>query len=270
MIVGKDESGCQFAAMSMSTKIIDAHVHCGIQDRTMAQSFQDYLRQIRSTRIQAAAMFPPVGEVYDRTDPGFKDTPKWRQRRQRANNSLLHLAAERFQVIPYLFVWNDFAVECLQPQHRGIKWHRHPDEPVYHYDDPRCASAVKEIARRNLPVVLEEEFANTLFFVRELAPKVRVIIPHLGELNGGYERLKRSGIWDQELVFADTALASPEIIADYVHSFGADKLLFGSDFPFGNPGHELEKIESLSLGAEKKNGIFGRNLEKLHQSVKLR
>jgi hypothetical protein len=252
----------------MSTRIIDAHVHCGIQDRTMPQSFQDYLRQVRSTRIEAAVMFPPVGEVYDRTDPWFKDTPQWRQRRKKANDYLLHLSAESFPVIPYLFIWNDFAVECLQPGHRGIKWHRHPDEPVYDYDDPRCASAIREIARRNLPVVLEEEFANTLFFVRDLAPMVRVIIPHLGELNGGYSRLKRAGVWDQELVFADTALASPEVIADYVHCFGADKLLFGSDFPFGNPGRELEKLEAIPLDPGQREKIQGLNLEHLLSEVK--
>lgn len=254
----------------MTFRVIDAHVHCGVQDRSMAQSFSDYLHSIDHSPIEAAVMFPPVGEVYDRTDPWFEDSPSWIERRNRAHEYLLSLQAERLEVIPYLFIWNDFAVDRLSPDIRGIKWHRHPDEPVYRYDDPRCLEAIRRIAQSHLPVVLEEEWANTVWFVRRLAPEVRVIIPHLGELNGGYARLKSQGLWEEEMVFADTALAPPEIIADYVHSFGADKLLFGSDFPFGDPGRELEKIESLSLEAEKKAGILGGNLEKLHGSVTLR
>ncbi len=40
--------------------------------------------------------------------------------------------------------------------------------------------AIDEIKRRNMPVVLEEEFENTFIFINELAVGVKVIIPHLG------------------------------------------------------------------------------------------
>ena len=64
-------------------------------------------------------------------------------------------------------LWNDFAVEQLDAAHCGIKWRRHEDEPVYHYEDPRRRAALAEIRRRNLPVVLEEEFENTVRFISE-------------------------------------------------------------------------------------------------------
>jgi hypothetical protein len=38
-----------------------------------------------------------------------------------------------------------------------------------------------------MPVVLEEEFENTIRFINELAIGVNVIIPHLDLLNGGYK-----------------------------------------------------------------------------------
>lgn len=252
----------------MPSRIIDAHAHCGIQDTSMAQSFADYCRHIKESPIEAAVMFPPVQEIYDRTDPRFEDTPEWIERRNRANEYLLTLSTRDFQVIPYLFIWNDFAVERLKPEHQGIKWHRHPDEPAYRYDHPRCRKAIRHIAKRNLPVVLEEEFAHTLRFIRELAPDVRVIIPHLGALNGGYARLKSEGVWGEELVFADTSLASRKSIEDYVHSFGPDKLLFGSDFPFGHPRHELEKLEALDMQPGHREKIQGLNLLQLLSTVK--
>jgi predicted TIM-barrel fold metal-dependent hydrolase len=33
----------------------------------------------------------------------------------------------------------------------------------------------------------------------------------------------------------------------FIQHYGAERLLFGSDFPFGAPGHELRKVESLGL-----------------------
>ena len=101
-------------------------------------------------------------------------------------------------VYPYFFIWNDFAVEQLSAAHCGIKWHRHADEPVYRYDDPRCRSALAEIRRRGLPVVLEEEFGQTVRFIRELAHGITVIIPHLGMLNGGFRSIAEAGLSEQE------------------------------------------------------------------------
>jgi len=246
-----------------STLVIDAHAHCGVQDSFPPQDFEAYRAAASGSDIRTVVMFPPVAEIYDRDDPDFEDTPWWRERRRAANEYLLHLGDEKLAVIPYFFIWNDFAVEQMTPQHQGVKWHRHPDEPRYRYDDPRCAAAVSEIRRRNLPVVLEEELDNTLRFLEEWAPGVRVVIPHLGALNGGYEALRRRDAWERENVWADTALAGPGTIRDYVRRFGPSRLLFGSDYPFGDPVGELEKVRRLGLPSEEEAAVLGGNLKRL-------
>ncbi|MGD2269482.1 MAG: amidohydrolase family protein [Desulfobacterales bacterium] len=245
----------------MDAFIIDAHAHCGVQDRSFDQSFEDYLFRVRGSEIDAVVMFPPVMEIYDRYAPHFKDNAEWQQRRKRANDYLLMLNHEELEVIPYFFIWNDFAVDQLTPQHRGIKWHRHAYEPVYHYDDPRCQEAVEAIRRRNMPVVLEEELRNTVRFIREIASGVRVIIPHLGNLNGGYHSISKLGVWEFPNVYADTALASSHEIMDYIVNYGHERLLFGSDFPFGDPRSELLKIQRLRIPPEIKEAIMGSNLK---------
>ncbi len=249
-------------------KIIDAHAHCGRQDRFPPQDLRDYTSCLGGSGIKAAIMFPPVAEIYDRYDPSFKDTEEWRQRRAVSNEYLLGISSSRFEVFPFFFIWNDFAVGQLSDSHKGIKWHRHPDEPVYDYASPKCAVAVSEIRRRNMPVVLEEEFENTLFFINELAEGVRVIIPHLGMLNGGYERLRGSGIWEKPNVYADTALASSGEMKDYVSRYGHGKILFGSDFPFGDPATELNKVLRLNLPDEQRDAVIGINAAKLLSEVK--
>jgi hypothetical protein len=243
--------------------VIDAHAHCGAMDRSPPQAIADYLREVAGTGIQGAALFSPVGEIYDRFDPFFEDSPEWQARREASNAYLLTLNPRELTVYPYFFIWNDFAVEQLSDLHRGIKWHRHADEPVYRYQDPKCQKALKVIRSRNLPVVLEEELENTLYFLHELAQGIRVIIPHLGLLNGGFRALGHAGVWEMGNVWADTALASEQEILEYIRCYGPDKLMFGSDFPFGRPARELNKVRRLDLDPEVEQAVVGGNFLRL-------
>jgi uncharacterized protein len=90
-----------------------------------------------------------------------------------------------------------------------------------------------------------------------------VIIPHCGLLNGGYERFCSSSIWQRPNIYADTALAPSGIIADYISNYGHERIMFGSDFPFGDPYRELQKVLQLSLPDEQKAAIIGGNIQRL-------
>ncbi len=247
----------------MRTEIIDAHAHCGRQDRNPPQTLEAYLCAIRRSGIVGAVMFPPVIEIYDRYDFAFEDDDYWRKRRKEANRYLPDLEVPGFRIIPFYFIWNDFAVEEITTAHRGIKWHRHGDEPEYRYDDPRCRAAIEEIRRRNMPVCLEEEWRHTVRFIDDMASGVRIIIPHFGLLNGGYESFRREGIWDRANIFTDTSLVPGGLIEDYVNRYGHDRIMFGSDFPFGDPGYELGKILGLKLPEGVKQAIAGGNVTRL-------
>ncbi|MCG6894382.1 MAG: amidohydrolase [Desulfobacteraceae bacterium] len=252
---------------SSQTPVIDAHAHCGVMDASMAQRPEDYERQIVGTDIAGVAWFSPVLEIYDRFDAFFTDTQDWRRRRRESNAYLLSLKSSHLKVYPYFFIWNDFAVEQLATEHCGIKWHRHPGEPEYAYDDPKCRTAMDRIRNGQLPVVLEEELHNTLRFVRELAHRVTVIIPHLGMLNGGFEAIAEAGLWEREQVWADTALASAGEIRAYIRRYGHRRLMFGSDFPFGSPSSELRKVRSLGLDPAVEAAVLGGNFLRLQARV---
>jgi len=243
--------------------IIDAHAHCGREDRFPPQDLRDYVSRLGRSGIRAAIMFPPVSEIYDRYDPDFQDTDKWRNRRRESNEYLPGISEPEFTVFPFFFIWNDFAIDQITSAHKGIKWHRHADEPRYEYESPLCSGAIAEIRRRGMPVCLEEEFGNTLRFINEIALGIKVIIPHLGLLNGGYAMLKRQDIWAMPNIYADTALAPSGDIRDYVSRYGHERIMFGSDFPFGDPVHELNKVLRLGFTDEQRMAITGYNAAKL-------
>ncbi len=236
---------------------IDCHLHCGVQH--VAWPWPSVRSRLVAAHITGAGLIPPVEDIYDRHDRSFVDSPAWQECRRRAHHYLRSLQDPDFTLYPYFFVWNDFAWEELDAAYAAIKWHRHDNEPEYQYDDPRCRQFLARALALNLPILLEESLAHTLFFLRELAPRATVIIPHLGLLNGGYHRLKALGIWELPQVYADTALAGPAEITDYLQNFGATRLLFGSDYPFGDPLAEKEKVLSLTGSAAVQQAVLAEN-----------
>jgi len=239
-------------------QIIDSHIHCGVQNADLP--FEVISPLLRDAGITGACLFAPVEDIYDRYNPHFQDNQQWRQKRHAANRYLLDLAGQTEWIFPYLFVWNDFVIEELRQNYCGIKWHRHSNEPVYHYEDPRCGQMIQEITKRRMPIVLEESFSNTCRFVEQLAPDALIIIPHLGALNGSYPALEKADIWRRPNTYADTALAPVDHMRHFIQHYGAEKLLFGSDFPFGLPGHELRKVEVLNLPSTDMEKVCGGNV----------
>ncbi|HPQ61008.1 MAG TPA: amidohydrolase family protein, partial [Syntrophales bacterium] len=61
----------------------------------------------------------------------------------------------------------------------------------------------------------------------------------------------------------DTALAGRGEIARFIEKYGVDRLLFGSDFPFGIPGEELTKLRGLGLTTDGFEKVVSANIRKL-------
>ena len=242
--------------------IIDGHVHCGVQDLPPPQDYKTIARMHRACGVEGAGMFPPVMEVYDRHDPDFNDTAQWQERRARANRYLLDLSRQSItpRVYPLLFVWNDFRADELDRGYVGIKWHRHSNEPKYHYDTATCQAMIRAIRERGLPILLEEEFHFTIKFVRDWAPDCRILIPHTGHLNGGYAALKTAGVWGLPNIFTDSSGGlSTEAIQEYVDDFGPERLVYGSDYPFCTPAVSLEKLAAVRMGEKDRAEAFSGN-----------
>ncbi|MFQ5810771.1 MAG: amidohydrolase family protein, partial [Armatimonadota bacterium] len=261
--------------------IVDAHVHCGVQN--VDQSYDVISPLLSKAGADAAVMFPPVEDVYDRHDPTFTDTPEWQECRRRANDYVVDLARStgpclnpvpdpaldrepgpvRDRVHPFFFVWNDFRADLLHDGHKGIKWHRHPDEPTYNYDDPRCREMLEAIVARGLPITVEETYENTMLLVNELAPEATFVVPHVGKMNGGFGRLAADGLWERPNVWADTSMATFLDLTAYVECCGVQRLMFGSDYPFGVPAGQIETIRALKLDAEDEAAVLGDNVMRL-------
>lgn len=239
-------------------RIIDAHIHCG--KWTKIYTPEELKRDLKEAGVCGTVIFAFPEDMYRITD-----TPS---RRIEANNYVLELSKKEkeFEIYPVYFVWNDFIIPDNLKEYKGIKWHRHPDEPRYDYETPKCQEILSLIKELDLPVILEEEREITSQFI-ERNPELKVIIPHMGKLSGGYDKMDI--FFDNPHVYFDTSTASIDAIVNVLNKVGAKRIIFGSDVsgtkePFYNfPKVELDKLSQLKLDNLSKNLIFSENIERL-------
>jgi len=241
-------------------RIIDAHVHLGNNRQTKYYSLRELRRDLKEAGAQGAVVFAFPEDMYR-----IADSP---QSRMKANEYVLKAAraSRNLNLYPFYFVWKDYLIPPNLDEYAGIKWHRHWDEPRYDYDDPKCSEILEKIGGLKMPVVLEEEYAETLRFVNE-NPGLRVIIPHMGKLNGGCERME--AFFNNPNAYFDTSTAPIEAIRKILAKVGAERIIFGSDVsgttePFYNfPKVELKKMLQLDLDEASKELIFAGNIERI-------
>lgn len=239
-------------------RIIDNHIHCG---NNVHKSFDvaDIKQDLSEAGAQGAVIFAFPEDMYR-----IEDSREWRIK---ANNYALEVSglAEE-DLYPFYFVWSDYMIPDNLSDYAGIKWHRHWDEPKYDYDDPKCHEILKRIKDLNLPVLIEEEYDNTVRFVRD-NPELKIIIPHMGNLNGGYDRM--DVFFDNPNVHFDTSVASLDAVKRVLDNVGPERVIFGSDVsgtrvPFFNfTKVELAKVLQLDLDERSKSLIFAENIESL-------
>jgi len=238
--------------------VLDSHAHCGL-----SLPWEKLKPLWEEGGIEGGVLFSPVEEIYNRFDGSFVDSTAYQRSREKVHQYLASLKSANIFV--YWFVWNDFKVPT--EDFCGIKWHRHAGEPAYRYGIPECEALIEHICQKEMPVVLEEEYYITLELVEKFNGRTTLIIPHCGNLNGGYARLKKAGLFKHPNIYVDTSLADPLQMEDFAADYGTDRILFGSDFPFGDPAAEYRKVEKVFSGEDKEK-VGGRNLLRLLQKEK--
>jgi hypothetical protein len=159
-------------------------------------------------------------------------------------------------------------------EYAGIRWHRYIAEgldrqglldeaelewAISLMESPEFEAVAAAAAHYNLPIIFEESFSVTLEFALRF-PSLDIIVPHLGARSGGESNVMRA-LWDRTNVYFDTSLA--QLDETVLSSVGADRILFGSGLPEGDPSTELDKIDRLPAPESAKEGIFGDNLVSL-------
>ena len=149
---------------------------------------------------------------------------------------------------------------------RGIKMH--PDCQKFPIDDARLFPVYEEIQGK-LPVILhmgDQRFDYShparLRHVLELFPKLQVIAAHFG----GYTMHKEACqlLRDKECFFdvsSSLMFMEPGVAESYVNLYGAERFVYGSDYPMWDPAVEMERFLRLDLTADQFEQIAHKTAE---------
>jgi predicted TIM-barrel fold metal-dependent hydrolase len=185
---------------------------------------------------------------------------------ERINGKLLEEAKRTGRVIPYYYIPEDLRPIPPGNGFYGGKWHwmRGVQDCSSNYcvlDDPKLGEYIEESEKVGLPIVFEEELAFTEAFVKR-TKELKVIIPHFGMLGGNPMDFLKA-FKDRENVYFDTALASPGTMMMFIEKVGPERVLFGSDIPFGTMKRELGKVLSLPVRDDCRERILSKNIKRL-------
>lgn len=150
---------------------------------------------------------------------------------------------------------------------RGVKIH--PDFQRFNIDDDR-AVAMYELFAGKLPILVHlgddrYDFSHPRRMARvlDMLPALECVGAHLGGYRvweEGYEALGSKNCW------VDTS-SSLGMMNDYdrarslVKRWGADRLIFGCDFPMWDHSEELARFEKLGIKGDALEKILWRNAE---------
>lgn len=135
---------------------------------------------------------------------------------------------------------------------KGIKMH--PDSQVFALDDPRLFPAY-DMIQGKLPVILHMgdqryDYSHPLRLRRllEQFPHLQVIAAHFG----GYSMYETAAelLTDKDCFFdvSSSLMFMEEGTAEkFINHYGADRFVYGSDFPMWNPVNEMARFRRLKL-----------------------
>ncbi len=144
-------------------------------------------------------------------------------------------------------------------------------------DDPRCGRLYEALIERKMilvthagrdPLDREEVFGTPERFARtiESHPELKLVLAHLGGL-GMYDDVRKHLLNSGKNVYFDTAYVSfylkDDEMASLIKDIGSKRVLFGSDYPWEDPGRAAEIVKGLDLSGEEKDDILSRTAFRL-------
>lgn len=149
---------------------------------------------------------------------------------------------------------------------KGVKLH--PDIQHFKIDDYRCLKIYEKCEELGLPILMHTgdhryDFSNPnrMLPVMEIYTGLTVIGAHLGGWSVWEEAAEKlSGLPNFYVDCSSSLYAlSADKAKSIIRTYGADKVLFGTDYPMWEPKKELERLFALGLTEEEYRKILSEN-----------
>lgn len=247
--------------VEMAEMVIDFHSHLGksnaafypeSDERDLEKEPEDLLRSMAQFGIGKSVVFnlPMLPHTQERANLDLHEKVK-------GDGSFIQLAF----LDPRLKESPELLERLIDKGFRGVKLH-----PVCHgyvVSHRLCFPTYEVAMDKQVPMLIHSGWGEygEIRFIVELAKKcanLKIVIGHM------IEKDLFSLAPPHENLFVESSYSShPRRIEQAIRSFGADRVVFGSDYPFSHPATELSKIYSARLSHEEREKILHKNAEAL-------
>lgn len=155
---------------------------------------------------------------------------------------------------------------------RGVKLH--PDIQNFKVDDYRCLKIYELCEEFSLPLLMhtgdkryDNSNPNRLIPILKIYDKLTLIGAHFG----GWSIWEEAShvLCDMPNLYVDCSSSMPwisdEKTVEIIHRYGAERVLFGTDYPMWSPVKELDRFMTLPLTDEEKRMILSENVRKVYE-----
>ena len=222
----------------------------------------DLCRMMQSGDVSRSVLLPLAKGCHD--VPGLND---WVHAAASENHELIAFGA----VHPLMENLDEELDRLAARGVRGVKMM--PLLQQVYPDDPHCFKLCQELVDRDMiliahagrdPLDRPEVYGTPERFaaVAESFPDLKLVLAHLGGLRM-WDAVRRHLLPAGGNVFFDTAYVSfymePREIRELIMDIGPERVMFGSDYPWEEPGRAAEIIRGLDLSVAEEDAIFYRN-----------
>ncbi len=153
---------------------------------------------------------------------------------------------------------------------RGVKLH--PDIQAFKIDDYRCLKIYELCEELGLPILMhtgdnryDYSNPNRLLPILEIYTNLKVIGAHLGGWSIWEEAAKAYCEMPNFYVDCSSSFPylKPEVALSVIRKYGAEKVLFGTDYPMWDARRELEYFLNLPLEKNEISSILNMNAKRL-------
>ncbi|MBR5539606.1 MAG: amidohydrolase [Clostridia bacterium] len=152
---------------------------------------------------------------------------------------------------------------------KGVKLH--PDIQRFKIDDFRMLK-IYELCEGRLPILMhtgdsryDMSNPNRLMPILDIYKNLTVIGAHFGGWSIWEEATKK--LYGYKNLYVDCSSSlyaiSPEKAKELILAYGADRVLFGTDYPLWEPETELERFMQIDLSQKQREDILFNNAAKL-------
>ncbi|MBP3414733.1 MAG: amidohydrolase family protein [Clostridia bacterium] len=264
----------------MLDRIIDSHTHCfpdGVAPKAVASlAATSFLSPVGSGSAAGLVQSMKSDGIYRSLVLPIATSPR---QVESCNSFAAKLANEHEELAVFGTLHPDYPdiggqIEFLKKSGiRGIKLH--PDFQGYYIDSPQMVGIMKAASDAGLMIYLHGGLDISYPEINRCTPhRVARILPVLGDAVvicahlGGYGYLSDSIRYLAGTnVFVDTSAVlgyfPNDDIFSVIRAFGADRVLFGTDWPWENPAASIKMLDSLGLAEDELKKIKYLNAAKL-------